>query len=252
MKNTRRVIAVTLLCLSLQAVQAQVRSADTLVHKIFATLQAKDEKAFVALYPNSEQFGRFIRGIMEQTMKSEQIRNLMAMDEKTKGMNLDSLVDAQIAEEIKPEKFAKTQEQFGKTFQQIIEKGEKKGVNWNQAKLTGYTIDSTAFGDKEGMPFQITGLKEAKGVIDFSVGDKAYQLAFGKMMMIEKEGGWFGADFTQLARKGESLEPDKEETEAEAADEAPRQKPAVKQQKAAAGKPTAPVKKAPAKKKATS
>ena len=120
--------------------------------------------------------------------------------------------------------------------------------------MTGYTIDSSAFGDKQGMPFQLTGLKEAKGVIDFSVGDKPYQLAFGKMMLIEKEGGWFGADFTQLARKGESLEPDKEETEAEAADEAPRQKPAVKQQKAAAGKPKAPVKKAkaPAKKKATS
>lgn len=251
MKNTRRVITVALLCLSLQAVQAQVRSADTLVHKIFATLQAKDEKAFVALYPNSEQFGRFIRGIMEQTMKSEQIRNLMAMDEKTKGMNLDSLVDAQIAEEIKPEKFAQTQAQFGKTFQQIIEKGEKKGVNWSQAKLTGFTIDSTAFGDKEGMPFQITGLKEAKGVIDFSVGDKPYQLAFGKMMFIEKEGGWFGADFPQLARKGESLEPDAKVSEA-AEDEMPQQKPAAKQQKAAPGKTKAPVKKAPAKKKATS
>ncbi|HEU4901907.1 MAG TPA: hypothetical protein VFT06_03920, partial [Flavisolibacter sp.] len=165
--------------------------------------------------------------------------------------NLDSLVDAQIVEETKPEKFAKTQAQFGKTFQQIIEKGEKKGVNWSQAKMTGYTIDSSSFGEKEGMPFQLTGLKEAKGVIDFTVGDSAYQLAFGKMMMIEKEGGWFGADFTQLARKGESLEPDKTETEA-AADEAPRQKPPTKQQKAAVGKPKVPVKKAPVKKKATS
>lgn len=251
MRNTRRAFFVAALFFAAQALHAQVSSPDTMVHRLFATLQAKDEKAFVALYPNAEQFGRFIRGIMEQTMKSEQIRSLMAMDEKTKGLNLDSLVDAQIVEETKPEKFAKTQAQFGKTFQQIIEKGEKKGVNWSQAKMTGYTIDSSSFGEKEGMPFQLTGLKEAKGVIDFTVGDSAYQLAFGKMMMIEKEGGWFGADFTQLARKGESLEPDKTETEA-AADEAPRQKPATKQQKAAVGKPKAPVKKAPVKKKATS
>jgi hypothetical protein len=202
-------MTVAVFCLSLQTVHAQVPNADTMIRKIFASLQAKDEKAFVALYPNAEQFGRFIRGIMEQTMKSEEIRKLMAMDEKTKGMNLDSLVEAQITEETKPEKFAKTQAQFGKTFQQIVDKGEKKGVNWSQAKLTSYTIDSSAFGGKEGMPFQLTGLKEAKGVIDFSVGDSAYQLAFGKMMWIEKEGGWFGADFPQLARKGESLEPDK-------------------------------------------
>ena len=82
MKSVRRVMTMALLCLSLQTVQAQVRNADTMIHKIFASLQAKDQKAFVALYPNAEQFGRFIRGIMEQTMKSEEIKKLMAILKK--------------------------------------------------------------------------------------------------------------------------------------------------------------------------
>ena len=208
MKNVRRIVFAVLAILALQTAQAQVRNADTMIHRIFATLKAKDQQGFVALYPNAEQFGRFIRNIMEQTMKSEQVKSLLAMDEKTKNLNIDSLMEAEIANETKPEKFAETQRKFAKTFQQIIEKGEKKGVNWSGAKLVSYTIDSTDLGNKEGMPFQLPGLKEAKGVIDFTVGDSAYQLAYNKMMFIESEGGWFGADFSQLARKGESLEPD--------------------------------------------
>jgi hypothetical protein len=208
MTTTLRIAFIALVCFSLQTVHAQVRNADTMIQKIFATLKAKDQQGFVALYPNADQFGRFIRSIMEQTLKSEQVRSMMAKDEKTKNLNLDSLIDAELAKETSPEKFAATQQQFAKTFQQIIEKGEKKGVNWSQAKLTSYTIDSADLGNQAGMPFQLKGLKEAKGVIDFTVGDSAYQLAYNKMMFIESEGGWFGADFSQLARKGESLAPD--------------------------------------------
>lgn len=236
------------------SLQAQVRSADTMVQKIFATLKAKDQKAFVALYPNAQQFSRFIRNIMEQTLKSDEMKQLMAMDEKSKGMNLDSLVDAQVAAVSSAEGFQKMESEFGKAFQKIIEKGESKGVKWNEAILTGFTIDSTQ-ALAEGSPIQPKGLKEAKGVIDFSVGDSAYQLAYSKMMFIESEGGWFGADFPQLARKGESLAPDAtpgeddEDTgimteegtkpEAKKATKAPAKKPAAK----AKPKTQAPVKK---------
>lgn len=214
MKNIRLLLLAILFFFALPALHAQVKSADTLVHRIFGTLQAKDQQAFVQLYPNAQQFGRFIRNIMEQTMKSEEIKKLMEADEKTKGINLDSLIEVQVAAISSPESMKKMQEEFGKTFQQIIKKGETKGVAWNKAKLTGFTLDTVAV-EAAGAPFQPKGIKEAKGVIDFTVDNVPYQLAFNKMMYIESEGGWFGADFSQVARKGESLEPDLEMSEAD-------------------------------------
>lgn len=208
MTNFKRTGFVLIFFLAVHSVQAQVSTPDSLVQKIFATLKAGDQKAFVALYPNSQQFGRFIRTVMEQAMKSDVVKQAMAADEKSKNMNIDSLIDAQVAAVSNAETFGKMQDEFGKSFQKIVEKGEQKGVKWSEAKLTGYTIDSSSMEGMEGVPFQLSGIKEGKGVINFTVGDSAYQMAYNKMMYIQSEGGWFGAEFTQLARKGESLEPD--------------------------------------------
>ena len=52
MKKTKRLILLAAAAISFQFVSAQVRSQDSMIHKIFATLKAKDEKAFIALYPN--------------------------------------------------------------------------------------------------------------------------------------------------------------------------------------------------------
>lgn len=258
MKITKPFVFLFALLAASQLLHAQVQTADSLVRKIFNSLKAKDEKAFVSLYPNGQQFGRFMRTVMEGAMKSEQMKEIMSLDEKTKNLNLDSLIDAQVAMFMMPEMVNKMQADFAKTFQRIIEKGEQKGVNWSQAELKSFTLDSSAVEGDENMPLQLAGLKEAKGVIDFSVGDSAYQLAFNKMMFIQSEGGWFGAEFPQLARKGESLAPDPsaEDDEEETAimtEEA--EKPAAKPKaKAPAKKPAAKPKaktQAPVKKKTT-
>jgi hypothetical protein len=258
MKITKPFVFLFALLAAGPLLHAQVKTADSLVHRIFASLKAKDEKAFVSLYPNGQQFGRFMRTIMEGAMKSEQMKEMMGMDEKTKNLNLDSLIDSQVAMFMMPEMVNKMQADFVKTFQRTIEKGEQKGVNWSQAQLTGFTLDTSAVKGDENMPIELAGLKEAKGVIDFTVGDSAYQLAFGKMMYIQSEGGWFGAEFPQLARKGESLAPDptgKDEEEEETTmmtEEAPAKKPAAATKtKAPAKKPAAKAKAAPAKKKPT-
>ena len=86
MKSIRPVIVALFLFAGLSSLQAQVSSADSMVHKVFAALQAKDQKAFVALYPNAQQFSRFMRHMMEQTLKSEEVKKLMEADEKSKGM----------------------------------------------------------------------------------------------------------------------------------------------------------------------
>jgi hypothetical protein len=247
MKNTRRLLLGGLLFLALPAVHAQINSADTMVHRIFASLKAKDQQAFVQLYPNAQQFGRFIRNIMEQTMKSDEMKKLMEADEKTKSINLDSLIETQVATVSSPEAMGKMQEEFEQTFQQIIEKGEKKGIKWNDAKLTGYTLDTVAVEAAEA-PFQPKGIKEGKGVIDFTVGEVPYQLAFNKMMYIESEGGWFGADFPQVARKGESLEPDADTTTTTTVTTSPKKNTNTKKPAAKAGQKA----KSPARKPKTS
>ncbi|HET7896529.1 MAG TPA: hypothetical protein VFL47_02635, partial [Flavisolibacter sp.] len=205
MRNIRCLLFVAVLSTALQSVRAQVATPEAMVQKVFATLQAKDQKAFVALYPNADQFGRFIHDIMEKTFKSEEMKQMMALDEKTKNLNVDSLIDAQVTAAVSPTAFAEMQAQFGQIFQRTIEKGEKKGVKWSEAQLTGYTIDSSE-NKEEGTP--PVNVKTIKGVIDFTSGGQPYQLAFDKMLYLPVEKGWFGADFPQLARKGESLAPD--------------------------------------------
>lgn len=247
MKITRSYVLIAALVFATTTLQAQVRDADSMIQKVFASLQAKDQKAFVALYPSGQQFSRFMRNIMEQTLKSDEMKKMMEADEKSKGMNVDSLIESQVALLSTPESMAKMQQEFGNVFQRIIEKGEKKGVKWNAAKLTSYTMDTSAVeGDA---PFQPAGLKEAKGVIDFTVGNDAYQLAYAKMMYLQSEGGWFGADFPQLARKGESLEPDAEQADEEVAP-APKKKGPAPKGKAPAKKGKTGSTKAPVRKKA--
>jgi hypothetical protein len=208
MINTRPVLLTALLFFLLPSLQAQGSTADSVVHRAFASLRTNDEKAFLALYPDAKQFIRFTRSIMEQVLKSDAMKQIFAMDEKTKNMNMDSLIMAEVEKISRPEEYKAMQDKFVSTFRSTLQKGEGKGVQWNEAKLTRYTIDSSTVTDKEAEQFNLAGLKEAKGVIHFSVGDSAYQLAFNKMMFIPDEGGWFGIDFAQLAREGESLEPD--------------------------------------------
>lgn len=208
-----RLVLVVALFAASASLYAQAPTPDSLVHRIFASLKAKDQQAFVALYPNGPQFSRFMRTIMEQAFKSEQMREMMGLGDSARSLNIDSLIDKQVAIFSTPEMAANMQAEFGKTFQKIIEKGENKGVNWSEAKLTSFSLDTTSMEGVENIPFKLDGIKEANGVIDFMVGDSAYQLVFNKMMYIQNEGGWFGAEFPQLARKGESLLPDAEDAE---------------------------------------
>lgn len=209
MKFINRIVLLVAVILVMQAANAQVSNPDTMIRKIFSTLQAKDQKAFVALYPNGAQFGKMMRTMMEQMLNSDQMKQMMAMDEKSKNMNIDSLINAEVTKMSTPEAFAEMEKSFGQSFQNIIKKGESKGVNWSDAKLVTFTKDTTANITGDMAMLQATGIKNMKGVIDFRSNNTDYQMSFDKVIYLPAEGGWFGGEFPQLARKGESLEPDK-------------------------------------------
>jgi len=203
-----KLISILAFCFLLQQAQAQVSNPDTMIHKMFATLKAKDEKAFVALYPNASQFGKMMRVMMEQMLKSEAMQQMMAMDEKSKNMNVDSLINTEVAKLNNPEVFAEMEKKFSKSFQKIIEKGESKGVDWKEARLVSYTMDSVSLDEENIEMFKGSGIRNIKGVIDFRSGDSAYQMSFDKIVYLPADGGWFGGEFPQLVRQGESLAAD--------------------------------------------
>ncbi|MDB5209052.1 MAG: hypothetical protein JWR72_4127, partial [Flavisolibacter sp.] len=86
----------------------------------------------------------------------------------------------------------------------------KKGVNWSTAKLVTYTTDTTSDVTPEMEMFKSSGIKNLKGVIDFTAGDSAYQMSFDKLIYIPAESGWFGGEFEQVVRKGEPFMHDEE------------------------------------------
>ena len=210
MKSTKRLFIIATISFLFQTAHAQVSNADSMIYKVFATLQAKDEKAFVALYPNAAQFSKMMRTMMEEMMNSEQMKQMMAADEKSKNMNIDSLINAEVEKLSKPEVFDEMKKGFAASFQKTISKGEAKGVNWSNTTLTSFTKDTTASMDNEMDVLRNAGFKTMKGIMDFNSSGKDYQISFDKVVYLPAEGGWFGGEFPQLAKKGESLEPDME------------------------------------------
>lgn len=192
---------------ALTTLKAQVAKPDDMVRKIFSALQTKDEKAFVTLYPNAPQFTKMMRSLME-VMRPQMEQMMTNMGDKSQTVNMDSIINAEVDKMSKPEEYAQMQEKFASTYKKIIEKGEKKGVNWSSVKLVNFTIDTTAKATGDMAMMEQIGLKVMKGVMDIQSEGKDYQMSFDKVIYLPTEDGWFGGEFPQLARKGESLEPD--------------------------------------------
>ncbi|GAA4742440.1 hypothetical protein [Flavisolibacter ginsenosidimutans] len=180
---------------------AQISNPDTMVRKLFATLPANDEKGFVALYPSPQQLMELVKSIM----MSDEVRNQIAMGSGDKNINMDSLIQAQLATMSKPEVAAEMTKSFGKNFQRAVEKGKAKNIDWKKARLLSYTIDTAAGSDKDEAMLQKLGYKTMNGVIQFSVDTAMYQMQFSKILFIPKAAGWYGGEFGQIARKGETF-----------------------------------------------
>lgn len=200
----KKAVVVLFVFLSTQVlVVAQVSNPDTMIYKVFAALKAKDEKAFVALYPNAKQFGAFALAMLTAELASGDNQN--SADASTKAL-MDSFVKAQIVAETASGKYAAMEKTYSEEFTKTIGAGEAKGVKWAEAKLVSYTIDSSkVVGEdaKEVMTAKKAGVTKLQGIIDFSVGDSAYQIHYMGMMSASSEGGWFWPSVTAVLRKGE-------------------------------------------------
>ena len=171
------------------AAVAQEKSADTMVHKVYRALKSKNETAFISLFPNYEQMRRFLRQSVEAELKQ-------AKDSSAAKMNVDSLMEMMMGQMTEETFNAQMKNEFSRSFRSILEAGEAKGINWSNAVLTHYTLDSLV---EESFP-------SMKGVMDLKDGEKEYQLAFNQMVWLDKEGGWFGISLRNIVHKGEPLD----------------------------------------------
>ncbi len=200
------------------AVQAQITNPDTMVHRLFGSLKAKDEKAFVALYPNMQQMQRIMTkmftGIKAEMAKKK--AEALPKDKTTDSAllvfaNLDSIIVAELEKATSPESLVEMKTKFAKDFQSMIDKGEKRGIDWTKTEMVNYTFDTASLKDSNSIKvFGSEDYKSMKGVVHFKAGDSAYQLSFNQVMFIPEEGGWYGVRLRQLAREGEVLANDEE------------------------------------------
>lgn len=178
---------------------AQQATPEAFVASMFNALKTKDSVAFVTNYPNKEQFKKFVRSIAEAQMKKLEVIAAMKADPNAANLNIDSLLNAQLATFDNPAVFGEMEKKYGENYTQVIQSGEKKGVNWSDAVLTGQTVDSATSDDMTE-----AGVKGIKGAIDFTSGGKEYRLRFSEAVYLPAEKGWFGGDFKDvLARRGD-------------------------------------------------
>lgn len=200
--------------------QTKTNTPDEMVHKFFACLKDKDEKAFMALCPDVKQLERIMKKSAENTRtKFEAERKVWR--ERTKNYpqgssassdKTDSLVDAALRKSYSREDLKAVQEIFRSCFRFMIQKGEKKGVHWSDVTLINYTFDTAKTNNQQTMRFFLdqSGYKSMKGIIRFKAGNDTFKMSFGDVLFLPEEKGWYGAQLAQLVHESESLEDDHE------------------------------------------
>ncbi|GAA4742447.1 hypothetical protein [Flavisolibacter ginsenosidimutans] len=204
MKYTKILALVILVCFASTLLNAQEKSIDTLIHKLFSSLKQQDEKAFIALYPNGQQFAYIMRPLIEDAFKSNEMKGALASNEKTSSINIDSLIEVQMNQVTAPQVEAELSKKYSQLYHEFIEKGEKKGVKWQEAELISISLDSTLDkSDTEVKSLLQAGMKTMKGIVDFRSNKVNYRMTFAKFVNVPQAGGWFSGEIKEIVRKAE-------------------------------------------------
>lgn len=167
---------------------SQEKDKEVMIKKIFNVLQQKDEQGFIKLFPDVVVMKEFIiKRVGSDTITEEGKAVYNEMIDEISGNSL--------------------QKQFGEMYQEIIEKGENKGIAWPKTKFISYVVDSSA--DEE------TNMARLKGKIYFNVDKMEYFLQYDEIIWFENY-GWYGVSIDRVDEKSKENEP--EEMDLEVAD----------------------------------
>jgi hypothetical protein len=159
-------------------VNAQVSNADSMVHKIFRTIKAQDEKSFLALFPNYNQ--------MKVLMKSVLMQDQLDEDKESADSSVNLFVES-ITEEVYRNEM---QKEFLETYKKLSEQGNEIGLNFKNLQLTNYTIVKNPAPDSK--------VNTMNGILFIKDGSKDYHIPFNQVIWDDKEKGWFGVSFKDL------------------------------------------------------
>lgn len=160
-------------CVSLRA---QTATADSLIHKAFASLKNNEEQSFVALFPTYPQIRRIFDGMVAGIKDT-------AMRAKMK-MQLDKVDEAAYNKDLKPE--------FGNAFRSFQEQAKAKGMNWLTARLDSFPAHEE---ESPGMD-----IKYLNGKMYVSSGNAAYVIPFSNV--VYADGGWYGIQLNGIESAG--------------------------------------------------
>lgn len=197
------------LLLFFYTMQAQVISPDTTIRKIFASLQAKDEKAFLSLCPDSAQLVRIMKSLAEDVIvEIEGDRSdIYSSDAATSLDRSLGKVRSILQKNYSPKEIKKLQNEFRNSFRSIIKDGEKRGVDWAGATLLNCTFDSAKNGNflYHQTLYDRSGLRSMRGKIYFKDRDSTCQIWFSDLLFIPEENRWYAGTLIWLILPGDDV-----------------------------------------------
>jgi hypothetical protein len=178
MKKIKLLFVITLVLFAASSF-SQEKNKEVMIKKIFNILQQKDDKGFVHLFPDAattKEFARKLLGEDSEYKASEEYNNMMSM-----------LTDSIL------------QERYREMFMEIIEDGEKKGVEWAKTNFISFTADSSIQED--------TKMSQLEGKIYFNIDKMEYFLKYNDIIWFENH-GWYGVTFDRIDEKSKENEPE--------------------------------------------
>ena len=197
--------------LAVNVLHGQTKNGDTLSRQLFSALKAKDENAFLSLYPGREQSVKFTvaaitkqQEIIYQFVKAD---IALGSDHNISRPDFDSLANAEIKRISSVEAYQEAVTAIKNRFSEFIKLGEDKGVIWASACLTSYTID-TSKDDQFGESLPGGENKIINGLIHFSSGDSSFKLNFSKIMFRLDSIEWHNIILKHVTRESEDFPKD--------------------------------------------
>ena len=191
-------------------VQAQANNPDEIVRKVFASLQAKDENAFLALCPDSAQLVQIMKRLAQGVIAD--IKSGLPKDFSRRSMaSFDKSLDP-IRESLKktyaPKEIQKRRNSFRENFCRILEDGEKRGVDWATATFTNFTFDSIKNGSflyGQSLP-KHSSFQSMRGKIYFKDRDSTCQVWVEDLTFIPTENRWYVGTLEMLVLAGDKAD----------------------------------------------
>lgn len=160
---------------------AQIKDTDKFIGELFASFQTKDEKKFIALYPDAVQ----LKSILFDLMKRQNGGDSAALQLGKEMLN--EITDSTLYLD------------YAKEYRNAMDSARVAGVNWTDAKFMFYQADTAIAEDIEG--------KMLRGIIYFTSEQKDYFISFYEVLWPKVMGGWMGASIRNI---GEMKHPDDE------------------------------------------